>query len=57
MFVLAFHNKIKVKHFNEFLAQTPTYLMKEIMVRPKCYIKKEEGSAEKRAKDVKNRNI
>jgi hypothetical protein len=39
MFVSAFHNGLKVGHFNESLTQKPATSMQEIIKRVECYIK------------------
>jgi DNA mismatch repair ATPase MutS len=56
MFVSAFHNGLKVGHFNESLAQKPATSMQEIIKRAECYIKGEENNAEKRSRDVRERD-
>ncbi|KAK2368694.1 hypothetical protein QL285_081871 [Trifolium repens] len=55
MFVSAFHNGLKVGHFNESLAQKPATSMQEIIKRAECYIKGDESNAEKRSRDAKER--
>jgi hypothetical protein len=56
MFDSAFHNGLKVGHFNESLAQTPATSMQEIIKRAKCYINGEERNAEKRTRDARERD-
>ncbi|PNX83253.1 hypothetical protein L195_g039293, partial [Trifolium pratense] len=55
MFVAAFHNGLRVGHFNESLAQKPASSMQEINKRAECYIKGEESNAEKRQRDAKEK--
>jgi hypothetical protein len=55
MFVAAFHNGLKVGHFNESLAQKPATSMQEIIKRAECYIKGEESNADKRSRDARER--
>jgi hypothetical protein len=57
MFVVVFHNGLKVGHFNESLAQKSATLMQEIIKRDECYIKGEQSNAEKRSKDAKETYI
>ncbi|GAU21317.1 hypothetical protein TSUD_372110 [Trifolium subterraneum] len=56
MFVAAFHNGLKVGHFNESLAQKSATLMQEVIKRASCYIKGEESNAEKRSRDAKEKD-
>ncbi|WJX77765.1 hypothetical protein P8452_61041 [Trifolium repens] len=55
IFLAAFHNGLKARHFNESLAQKPATSMQEIIKRVKCYIKGEESNAEKRSRDARER--
>jgi hypothetical protein len=55
MFVAAFHNGLRARHFNESLVQKPAETMQEVMKRAECYIKGEESNAEKRSRDHKER--
>jgi hypothetical protein len=47
MFVAAFHNGLKVGHFNDSMAQKPAEVMQEVMKEAECYIKGEESNAKK----------
>ncbi|XP_045791812.1 uncharacterized protein LOC123886548 [Trifolium pratense] len=55
MFVAAFHNGLRVGHFNESLAQKPASSMQEINKIAECYIKGEESNAEKRQRYAKEK--
>ncbi|GAU41814.1 hypothetical protein TSUD_299800 [Trifolium subterraneum] len=57
MFVAAFHNGLKARHFNESLAQKPATSMQEVIKRTSCYIKDEESNAEKRSRDAKEKDM
>jgi hypothetical protein len=56
MFVSAFHNGLKVGHFNKSLAQKPATSMQKIIKRAECYIKGDESNAEKRMRDARERD-
>lgn len=53
IFFGAFHNDLKVGHFNESLAQKAATLTGEIVARVKCYIKGEESNTKKRTCDAR----
>ncbi|MCI88876.1 hypothetical protein A2U01_0110164, partial [Trifolium medium] len=55
MFVAAFQNGLKARHFNESLAQKLEITMQEIMKRAECYIKGQESNAEKRTRDSREK--
>lgn len=55
MFTGVFQNGLKARHFNESLAQRPSYLMVEVVTRMKCYTKCEENNAKKKTRDLKDR--
>jgi hypothetical protein len=55
MFVAAFHNGLKVGHFNESLAQSQQPRCRKLSKRAECYIKGEESNADKRSRDVRER--
>ncbi|GAU51615.1 hypothetical protein TSUD_182110 [Trifolium subterraneum] len=57
MFVAAFHNGLKVGHFNESLAQKPATSMQEVVKTASCYIKGEESNVEKRSRDAKEKDL
>lgn len=47
MFIRVFHNGLRVRHFNESLAQKPYASMAEVVTRAECYIKGEERNIKK----------
>lgn len=53
MFVGDFKNGLKMRHFNESLAQKPTLSMEGIMAMEKLYIKVEDINVYKRMRDAK----
>jgi len=55
LFVGAFQNGLRAGQFNESLSQKLAESMEEIMARAECYINGEEGNADKRARDVKQK--
>lgn len=53
MFEGAFQNGIKVVHFNESLSQKSAFLLTDVVIRAKCYLKGNESNAEKKVHNVK----
>lgn len=47
MFIRVFHNRLRVGHFNESLAQKPYASMAEVVTIAECYIKGEESNIKK----------
>lgn len=56
MFLEAFQNGLKVRHFNELLSYNIVNSMEHIIVLAQCYVNGEERNLEKRAIDAKERN-
>lgn len=48
-----FQNGLKVRHFNESLAQRPASSLEEVVTREQFYIKGEQSNTEKKTQDIK----
>lgn len=56
MFVGAFQNGLRARHFNKSLAKRSAFSLDKEVTHAKCYIKGEEKNAEKKARDAKKLN-
>lgn len=51
--MLKFKNRLKVGHFNEYLAHKLVLLLEDMVTRAKCYKKGDEIDVKKKSQDVK----